>query len=376
MERSSRKRKRNRNAPPVRIPAAEQLLIDAIPEITAETILCTTLGRGQFAVAAAEARPAAHVVCHFLDCFPAEQTRLACQGRGGNLEVACAADFPAAEVDLVAIPVDTRGEAELTRDFLQAGRLILKPGGRLLASIQKPDDQWLHQEMRKLFPKVTRRPTDRGVLYLANNTAPLKRVKPFDCEFAFRDEGRLIRAVSRPGVFSHRSLDAGARALLNAMVVKPHARVLDIGCGSGGVGLAAAFRAEGVQVVALDSNARALDCTRRGAELNSLQNISTWLSAEGQCGATAGFDLALGNPPYFSDYRIAEVFLQAALAGLKPGGRVLMVTKTPLWFEQRMGEMFDDVVQHAHKAYFVIEGVQRARPIPAMLPNRPRSRRA
>ena len=51
-----------------------------------------------------------------------------------------------------------------------------------------------------------------GAVYVATKTEPLKKIKNFECEFAFRDRGRLIRAVSRPGVFSHRSIDAGCEA--------------------------------------------------------------------------------------------------------------------------------------------------------------------
>ena len=86
------------------------------------------------------------------------------------------------------------------------------------------------------------------MLYIGTKTKHLKKVKDFSCEFAFRDAGRLIRAYSRPGVFSHRRVDVGARHLMNEMQIEPGARVLDIGCGSGTVALAAAFRADGVQV--------------------------------------------------------------------------------------------------------------------------------
>lgn len=340
--------------------AAERLLIEAIPEIHERQILCTTLGRAQFAAEIAAAYPDARVCCHFLDIFLADESRAMHGAGGGNLSMVCAADFPDAEFDLVAIPVSTAGDAELTRDLLQAGHQALPQGGRMLASTWNRDDQWLHGEMRKLFPKVTRRATDRGVLYLATKTAPLKKVKVFTSEFAFRDHGRLIKAVSRPGVFSHRSIDAGARALLNTMVVEDGFHVLDIGCGSGVVGLAAAFRAEGVTVVGVDSNARAVQCTQQGAVLNALTNVTTCLNADGDCGEAGTFDLVLGNPPYFSDFRIAEIFLQAACRALKPRGRVLMVSMNSTWYEQRFGELFDDVRMHAHKAYVVAEGRQRA----------------
>jgi 16S rRNA (guanine1207-N2)-methyltransferase len=344
---------------PLPIPRSEQLLIDEIPALDGPRVLCTTLGRGQFAAAFSSDDPAAHVVCHTFDIFLADETRrFVGAGEPGRPEVVCTPDFPEAEVDLVAIPVDPRGDAELLRDLLQQGHQRLALQGRMVAATSNSEDQWLHEEMRKLFPKVTRRVLDRGVLYLATKIAPLKKVKNFDCEFAFRDRERLIRAVSRPGVFNHRSLDAGARALLNIMEIKAGDRILDIGCGSGAVALAAAFRAADVHVVALDSHARGVDCTARGAALNGLENVSTILNADGESGADGTFDLALGNPPYYSDHRIAEIFLQAGRRALKGGGRVLMVTKSPSWFSERMSELFEEVVALPHKAYTVVSAIR------------------
>jgi len=278
----------------------------------------------------------------------------------GSLEIVCTADFPAGPFELVAIPVDPRGESELTRDLLQAGHERLAIGGRLVSATSSEDDQWLHGEMRKLFDKVTRRPCDSGVVYLATKTAPLKKHKNFDCEFAFRDQGRLIKAVSRPGVFSHRSLDAGARALINTMVVREGDRVLDLGCGSGAVALAAAFRASSLTVVAVDSHIRAVECTGQGATRNGLTNVTAILDHAGHAPEPTTYDLVLGNPPYYSDYEIAELFLQGARRALKPGGRVLMVAKASTWYKTRMPELFDSVQVHSHKQYAVVEGTQPA----------------
>jgi 16S rRNA (guanine1207-N2)-methyltransferase len=343
----------------IRTPAAEQLLVEEIPSIAAARILCTSLGRGQFAQVAANYLPGADVLCHFLDMYLAAQAVEHC-GSGERLpQIVCAADFPEGPFDLVAIPVDPRGEAELTRDILQAGHERLTIGGRLLSATSAVDDQWLHGELRKLFEKVTRAPMESGVVYRATKTAPLKKHKNFECEFAFRDQGRLIRAVSRPGVFSHRSLDAGARALINTMTVRPGDRVLDLGCGSGVVALAAAARAENVAVVAVDSHARAVECTKRAAALNQFQNFSAILNAEGDAPGPGTFDLVLGNPPYYSDYRIAEIFLQCARRALKPGGEAMIVAKSYAWFETRMPELFDTVTLHPHKQYMVVVGVQK-----------------
>lgn len=342
----------------VHTPAAEQILIEEIPAVAAARILCTSLGRGQFAQVAASYAPEARVVCQFFDAFLAQQAREHCGAGEGRPIVVCTADFPDEPFDLVAIPVDPRGEAELTRDLLQAGHERLVVGGRLMSATANEDDQWLHDEMRRLFDKVTRRPQKGGVLYLATKTGPLKKHKNFECEFAFRDQGRLIKALSRPGVFSHRSLDTGARALINTMEIRDGDRVLDLGCGSGVVALVAASRAK-TTVVAIDSNARAVECTARGAKLNDIENVTALLDHEGNVPEPGTFDVALGNPPYYSDFRIAEIFLQAARRALKPGGRVLMVAKSHAWFDARMPELFDAVRSIPQKLYTVIEGTQR-----------------
>jgi 16S rRNA (guanine1207-N2)-methyltransferase len=349
----------------VRTPAAEQLLVKEIPAITGTRMLCTSLGRGQFAQVAASYFPQAQVTCQFFDKYLADKAARHCgQAKGGAGEgepiVVCAADFPEGPFDLVALPVDPRGDSELTRDLLQSGHERLVAGGRLIAATSNCGDQWLHGEMRKLFEKVTRRPLDEGVLYLATKTDRLKKRKNFECEFAFRDQERLIKAVSRPGVFSHRSLDAGARALMNTMTVHDGDRVLDLGCGAGVVAFAAAFRANRVSVVAVDSHARAVECTTQGAELNGLENVSTVLNADGDAPSPETFDLVLGNPPYYSDYRIAEVFLQGARRALKPGGKVLIVAKSYAWYETRMPDHFDNVKLYEHKQYKVVEGTQRS----------------
>jgi 16S rRNA (guanine1207-N2)-methyltransferase len=342
----------------LRTPPAEQLLIEELPALEIGSILCTSLGRGQFARMAGSYFSSARVVCQFLDSYQAAQAMETTGAGEGNVTVSCSPDFPDGPFDLVAIPVDPRGEAELTRDYLQSGYERLAVGGRLMAATSAPDDQWLHAELRKLFAKVTRRPGDRGVFYVAVKSGDLKKRKNFECEFAFRDQVRLIKAVSRPGVFNHRSLDAGARALLNTMHVREGDRVVDLGCGSGAVALAAAFRAGSITVVAVDSNARAVECTNRGAQINGLTNVTAIQNADGEVPDPGTYDLVLGNPPYFSDYRIAEIFLQGARRALKPGGRVLMVSKSPAWFENRMPEIFENVQSIPHKQYTVVEGTR------------------
>lgn len=337
----------------------EQLLIDVIPELTAKQVICTTGGRAQFAETYARQRPEARVDCCFLDLFQKNQTGFQIQDHGAldNLNLLCEPDLPATEADLVAFVFRKGGDAELTRDLMQQGYLRLVNGGRMLATTDNDEDQWLHEQLQELFPKVTRRPyRKQGTLYLATKKGPLKKQKNYDDQFAFRDRGRLIKVHSRPGVFSHRRIDLGARTLINTMQINSGMKVLDMGCGVGTVSLAASFAAENVTVMALDSNPRAIQCTQLSAELNGATGITAILDCEGSSASTGDFDLVLANPPYFSNYAIAELFLDTAYRALKKGGLVHVVTKTPNWFLERMPLWFVDIQETEAGDYRVLTG--------------------
>lgn len=338
----------------------EQLLIEVLAELAGGVILCTTAGLAQFATTAATQFPSSSIICWFLDMHHAEQARqhaTANDNLSSNLTLHCAADLPELAADVVALPLSANGEAELARDLMQTGHTRLVDGGLLAVSTDNPRDTWLHQELAKLCPRVERRPSPRGVVYLARKAGPLRKLKNFGCEFAFRDGGRLIRAVSRPGVFAHRRIDAGARQVLNFMRIEPGQRVLDIGCGSGVLSLAAAFRATNVQVHAVDSNARAVACTAAGAALNGLTTIGTQLNADGEFAGANTYQLALANPPYYANFRIARHFVVSALRALEAGGRIVVVGKHPEWYAENLPLWYDDVEIFESKGYYLATGL-------------------
>jgi 16S rRNA G1207 methylase RsmC len=312
-----------------RIPVSERLLIEALSDPPAQSALCTSLGRGQIAGEASRRWPMARVVCHFLDLYRAEQAERSLSTRGSCVDVVCTADFPDQDYDLAAIPCTARGDGELARDQLQSAFQQLSIGGKLLVASDNPRDTWLGELMDRLTRKVGRFQSRTGVVYLGIKTEPLRKIKDYSCQFAFRDGSRLVHAFSRPGVFSHRRLDLGARALIESMEVRDGQHILELGCGAGVVSLAAALRSPEVRVTAIDANPRAIACTLRGAELNGRKNIETVLNADAACEVPHTYDLVLANPPYFSHFRIGEIFVRGAERALKSGGVLLLVTKQP-----------------------------------------------
>jgi 16S rRNA G1207 methylase RsmC len=320
---------------------AEQLLIDYLPKLKGERVLCSTLGRAQFATAVADRDPQAKVVCWFLDLFAQQQSAQQIGARPAHFQLLCQPDPPAETFDLAGLPFQRQGEVELVRDQLQLAHERLDIGGTLVASTDNPDDSWLNEQLQLLFDKVSRHSVTGGAIYVAVKHKPLKKMKNFACEFAFRDGERLIYLRSRPSVFSHRSLDTGARALIESMQLKPGQRVLDIGCGSGAVALAAALRMDGITAHAVDSNPRAVEATQWAATRNAA-SVTAALDCDGSTLEPGSFDLALGNPPYYSNFRLAEIFINTACRALKPTGELLLVTKMPDWYERHLSRWFDD----------------------------------
>ena len=338
--------------PPLR--SSEARALAAALEIRGERILCTTAGRAQAAAALAQGRPKASVCCWFIDQHQQQLAVATHEASLGKLELVCLADPPETAIDLAVIPLSMRGEAEFTREVLQAACQRLDIGGALVAAVDNPKDQWVREQLAELFDKVTVQPHDDAIVYIARKSAELRKVRDFACQFTYRDREQLIHAISRPGVFAHRRVDPGARQLLAAAEVAPGMKVLDIGCGAGTVALAIASRDPSVTVHAVDSNARAVACMLSGATLNGLKNVTAELNATGDYGDAGVFDLALANPPYYADFRIAELFLNAAHRSLRPGGRVLVVTKHPQWYEEFMPAAWTNIEHRPSKRYHLI----------------------
>jgi 16S rRNA (guanine1207-N2)-methyltransferase len=302
------------------------------------------------------------VAVWFLDRHQCDAACASWESTPPNLRADCSADIPPGAHDLAVVPLGKDGEAELSRDILQAAFQSLDVGGRLVAAIDNARDKWLREQLADTGEAVRVRPAADAkadvVAYVVEKTRALAKIRDFSCRVVFRERERLLETVTRPGVFAHRRIDPGARHLLNAVDVAPGTRVLDIGCGSGCVAIGIAARDPAIQVHAFDSSARAVECTRRGAAVCGLTNLTVALEAGGQVPEPGTWDLALANPPYYSDFRIAELFVEAARLALAPGGTLLLVTKQPAWYLENLPRMWTDVAREEVKTYHLIEAVR------------------
>ena len=152
-------------------------------------------------------------------------------------------------------------------------------------------------------------------------------VPPDDChryrEQAFSVRGQTFRVVTKPGVFSWDRLDTGTRLLIEAMEVDPTDTVLDLGCGYGIVGLAAAGMAPQGRVYLADSNVVAVEATQRTLALNDVTNAEVRLSDCASAIHDVAFDVVATHLP--RGKAVARQFVADAAAVLRPGGRLYLV---------------------------------------------------
>jgi 16S rRNA (guanine1207-N2)-methyltransferase len=161
--------------------------------------------------------------------------------------------------------------------------------------------------------------------------------------------GVRVRLLRQAGVFAGGALDEGTRLLIEALDVRPHERVLDLGCGSGVVGIVVALLAEGVQVWLSDADAGAVALARRNLELNGITNATVVLSDGYAALEELRFDLIASNPPVHVGrvpvQAIARNFIAGAPRHLAPRGRLFVVGPAFLPYEAWLAAHFARVAR-------------------------------
>jgi 16S rRNA (guanine1207-N2)-methyltransferase len=153
------------------------------------------------------------------------------------------------------------------------------------------------------------------------------RARSLRREFRFLYRGEILSFVTDRSVFASHGLDPGTALLIEATDPRPTDRVLDLGCGWGAVGVAAARRAPQGHVVLTDVNRRAVQLARSNLERNRVRNADVRAGSLFEPVAAETFDLILTNPPYHAGRPLLHRLLTEAPAHLAPGGRLLIVGK-------------------------------------------------
>lgn len=163
--------------------------------------------------------------------------------------------------------------------------------------------------------------------------------------------GKNYTFTTDAGVFSKTRIDRGSELLVEAMKFDPDAKVLEIGCGYGPMGIAAADMAYNGQVTMVDINQRAVDLTKENLRRNSINNAQAFVSNGFENVEDQDYDVILMNPPIRAGKKVIYPLVEETVKHLKKGGVFYTVCMT------RQGAK--SLAKHMKTVFPVVEEVKK-----------------
>jgi 16S rRNA (guanine1207-N2)-methyltransferase len=144
------------------------------------------------------------------------------------------------------------------------------------------------------------------------------------------------------------------------MRVSPTARVLDLGCGYGVIGIVAAKLASRGHVTLIDSDIRATRLTERNLEANDIENADVILGdGVRDLPPKSRFDLVVSNPPTHSGRDVLDEMVEGAYKVLRPRGQLYLVINRLLSLRKKVEEVFgNSETMGREKGFVVIRAVK------------------
>jgi 16S rRNA (guanine1207-N2)-methyltransferase len=136
--------------------------------------------------------------------------------------------------------------------------------------------------------------------------------------------------LTASSVFSIKRVDLGTRILIESMILPETGYVLDVGCGYGVVGIAAAAFNKKLRVVLTDINHRAVILARKNAEKNKVRNVEVHQGNLYEPVEGLSFNCVLSNPPVSAGMATVEAIIRNAPSIMAPKAALQMVVRSKI----------------------------------------------
>jgi 16S rRNA G1207 methylase RsmC len=156
-----------------------------------------------------------------------------------------------------------------------------------------------------------------------------------------RLRGIPFKFLTASGVFSKKRVDLGTRLLIEAMILPETGYVLDMGCGYGAIGIAAAKLNPKLHVIMVDVNERAVRIARQNIRINGIYNAEVRKGHLYQPVENTLFHCILSNPPLSAGLAIVKAIITEAPKHMAEKATLQMVLKSKIC-GKRLQKIFEE----------------------------------
>jgi 16S rRNA (guanine1207-N2)-methyltransferase len=344
-----------------RLDPAALLLAEHTKVASGDCVVHLNCGNGLTGAVAAKAAPDVRVYLCDRNVVSTEAARRTLDANGissGNVLLGHGTHVLPADLRADSVVIRIPPERVALLQLLMDAFSILKDGGRCyIAGATNEGIKTAANTIETIFgnARVLARDSSHRVIVAARRTTEPALPDGVDVAMldsnSFRDvnvtlRGRVYRLFSRPGVFSWEHLDEATSILADVMEIRDGDTVLDLGCGSGALGIVASSLTSG-QIAMVDADIEAVRSATRTAEANGLTNWRALASDVAGAVLDERFDVVVTNPPFHvgkaTDLDVPLQFIIDAHDVLAPGGRMFLVANRTLPYEQAVTHRFGNV---------------------------------
>ncbi|MET8716126.1 methyltransferase [Streptomyces sp. NPDC004735] len=312
---------------------------------------------------------AAHSPVQITDSYLAGQATRANLARNGadpdSVQVLSVRDTPPARIDLLLVRVPK--SLALLEDQLHRLAPAVHAGTVVIGTGMVKE---IHTSTLKLFERIigptrTSLAVKKARLIFSTPDPALPRTpSPWPYRYELPGDvgvlsGRTV--TNHAGIFCAERLDIGTRFFLKHLPERTGPdRVVDLGCGNGVVGTAAALANPDASVVFTDESYQAVASAEATFRDNTGPDAEAeFLVGDGTAGVPpASVDLVLSNPPFHSHQAVTDAtarnMFHGARAALRQGGELWVVGNRHLGYHTQLRRIFGNCVTVAGDPKFVV----------------------